>query len=59
VWCDTCSQTFREEDGLWLFKNRVLRIFGPEEEDITGGWRKVHNEELCFLYLPNIISVFK
>jgi hypothetical protein len=32
---------------LRLFKNRVLRrIFGPKRDEIIGGWRKLHNEEL-------------
>jgi hypothetical protein len=32
---------------LRLFENRVLRrIFGPERDEVTGGWRKPHNEEL-------------
>jgi hypothetical protein len=37
----------REERGLKVFKNRVLRrIFGPKRDEVTGGWRKLHNEEL-------------
>jgi hypothetical protein len=33
------------------FENRVLRrIFGPKRDEVTGGWRKMHNEELCNLY---------
>ena len=40
-----------------VFKNRVLRmIFGPKEERVTGGWRELHNETLCGLYLPNILA---
>jgi len=32
--------------GFKVFRNKVLRmIFGPEEEDITGDWRELHNEE--------------
>jgi hypothetical protein len=44
-----------------MFENRVLRrIFGPEEEDITGGSRSLHNEKLHNLYSsPDIISVIK
>jgi len=43
--------------GLKVFRNRVLRtIFGPKEEGIMGGWRKLHNETLCDLYLPNILA---
>jgi hypothetical protein len=34
-----------------MFENRVLRrIFGPKREEVTGGWRKVNNEELSNLY---------
>jgi hypothetical protein len=29
-----------------MFENRVLRIFGPKRDEVTGGWRKLHNEEL-------------
>jgi hypothetical protein len=41
------------------FKNRVLwRIFGPKREEVMGGWRKLHNEELHDLYsLPRIIRM--
>jgi hypothetical protein len=35
---------------LRVFENRVLRrIFGPKREKVTGGWRKIHNEELTTL----------
>jgi hypothetical protein len=30
---------------LRVFENRVLRIFGPRRDEVTGGWRKLHNEE--------------
>jgi hypothetical protein len=44
-----------------VFENRVLRrIFGPKEDEVTRGWRKLHNEELHNLYhLPNVISMIK
>jgi hypothetical protein len=44
-----------------VFENRVVRkIFGPNRYDITGGWRKLHNEELCDLYSsPSIVGVIK
>jgi hypothetical protein len=44
-----------------VFENRVLRrIFGPERDEVTGGWRKLHNEELHKLYSsPNIIRMIK
>ena len=44
-----------------LFKNRVLRrIFGPNRDEVTVEWRKLHNEELNDLYCsPDIVSVIK
>jgi hypothetical protein len=49
----------REERRLKVFENRALRrIFGPKWGDITGEWRKLHNEELSDLYFsPNIFRV--
>jgi hypothetical protein len=42
-----------------VFENRMLRrIFGPKRDELTGDWRKLHNEELHNLYsLPNIIRM--
>jgi hypothetical protein len=59
--CETWSLTPREECRLRAFKNRVLRrIVGPKRDEVTGQWRKLHNEELNVLYsLPNIIQVIK
>jgi len=59
--CETWSLTLREERRLRVFKNRVLRrIFGPKRDEVTGEWRKLHNEELNDLYSwPNIIQVIK
>ena len=53
---ETCSLTLREERRLRVFENRVLRrIFGPERDELTGEWSKLHNEELNDLYCsPNI-----
>jgi hypothetical protein len=44
-----------------VFENRVLRrIFGPKRDDVPGGWRKLHNEELHNLYSsPSIIRIIK
>jgi hypothetical protein len=55
------SLTLREEHRLRVFENRVLRrIFGPKIDDVTGGWRKLHNEELHNLYSPpRIIRMIK
>jgi hypothetical protein len=49
--CETWSLTIREEHRLTVFENRVLRrIFGPKEDEVTGEWRKLHNEEVHNLY---------
>jgi hypothetical protein len=43
-----------------VFENRVLRIFGPKRDEVTGEWRKLHNEELHNLYSsPDIIRQIK
>jgi hypothetical protein len=57
--CETWSLTLREEHGLRVFENRVLRrLFGPKRDEVTGDWRKLHNEELHNLYpSPNIIRM--
>ena len=49
------------ERRLRVFENRVLRrVFGPKRDEVTGEWRKLHNEELKDLYsLPNIVRVVK
>jgi hypothetical protein len=48
--CETWSLTLREEHRLRVFENRVLRrIFGPKKDEVTGEWRKLHNEELSDL----------
>jgi hypothetical protein len=58
--CATQSLTFREHK-LRAFENRELRrTFGPKREEVAGGWRRLHNEELHNLYAsPNIIKVIK
>jgi hypothetical protein len=49
--CETWSLTSREEHRLGAFENRVLRrIFGPGRDELTGEWRKLHNEELRDFY---------
>ena len=59
--CETWSLTLREERKLRMFKNMVLRrIFGPRRNEVTGEWRRLHNEELNDLYSsPNIVRVIK
>jgi hypothetical protein len=45
--CETCFLTLKEKHGLREFENKVLRrIFGSKGDEITGGWRTLHNEEL-------------
>jgi hypothetical protein len=50
-----------EEHRLRVFENRVLkRIFGRKRDEVTGEWRKLHNEELHDLYSsPSIIRITK
>jgi hypothetical protein len=49
--CETWSLTLREVHRLGLFEHRVLRrIFGPKRVEVTGEWRKLHNEELHDVY---------
>jgi hypothetical protein len=59
--CETWSLTLREEYKRRMFENRVLRrIFGPKRDGVTGGWRKLHNEEVHTLYSsPSIIRIIK
>jgi hypothetical protein len=55
------SVTLREELRLRVSENRVLRkIFGAKRDEVTGGWRKLHNGEFYNLYSsPNIIRMRK
>ena len=59
--CETWSLKLREERRLRVFENRVLRrSFGPKRDEVTGEWRKLHNEELNEAYSSrNIIRVTK
>jgi hypothetical protein len=58
---ETCPLTVREGHRLRVFKNRALRtIFEPKRDEVTGGWRKLHNEEPHNLYSsPSIVRMFK
>ena len=55
--CEIWSLSLREERRLRVFENRVLRrIFCPKRDEVTGEWRKLHNEELNDLCCsPNIV----
>jgi hypothetical protein len=59
--CETWSLALREEHRLGVFENRVLkRLFGLKRDEVTGEWRKLHNEELHDLYSsPSIIRIMK
>jgi hypothetical protein len=59
--CETLSLTLSEEHRLRVFENRVLRrILEPKRDEVTGGWRKLHNQELHGLYSsPSIFRVIK
>jgi hypothetical protein len=49
--CETWSLTLRKEHRLRVFENRALRrMSGPKRDEMMGGWRKLHNEELHDLY---------
>ena len=58
---ETWSLTSSEERRLRMFENRVLRrIFGPKRDEVTGEWRKLHNEGLNDMYCsPNTVRVIQ
>jgi hypothetical protein len=58
--CETWSLALREEHRLRVFKNRMLsRIFGPKGDEVTGQWRKLHNEELHDLFSSPSTSIIR
>jgi hypothetical protein len=58
---ETWSLELRQERKLRVFENMVLRrIFGPRRDEVTGNWRRLHNEEPNDLYCsPNIVWMIK
>jgi hypothetical protein len=58
---ETWSLTLREEHRLRVFENRALKIiFGLNKDEVMGGWRTLHNDELHNLYsLQSIIRMIK
>jgi hypothetical protein len=59
--CETWSLTLREEHRLRVFEDKVLRrIFRPKRDEVTGEWKKLHNDKLHELYSsPSIIRIIK
>jgi hypothetical protein len=55
--CETSSVTLVEEHRLRVFEKRVLRrIFGLKRDEVTGWWRKLHNQEFRDLYTSTCIN---
>ena len=59
--CETWSLTLRKDRKLRVFENMMLRrILEPRRDEVTGEWRRLHNEELNDLYSsPNIVQMIK
>jgi hypothetical protein len=57
--CETWSLTLRKKSRLRMYENKVLRtISGSRRDEVTGEWRKLHNEDLNDLHSsPNIFRV--
>jgi len=54
------SVMLREEHRLRMSGNRVLRkVFGPKRDEVVGGWKRVHNEELYNLYASTSSRMIK
>ena len=53
--CETWPLILREKRRLRLFENSVLRLVGLKRDKVTGEWRKLHSEELNYLYSSRII----
>jgi hypothetical protein len=59
--CETWTLILREEHRLRVVENRLpKRIFRPKRNEMIGGWRNLHNEELHNLYSsPGVIGMIK
>ena len=59
--CESWSTTLADEQKLRVFENKVLRkIYGPKRDEMTGEWRRLHNEELHGLYdSPDVVRIMK
>jgi hypothetical protein len=58
--CEIWSVTLRYKHLLRVFESRVLRrMFGPKRDEVTGDWRKLHNEELRNFFLSTDIRQLK
>jgi hypothetical protein len=59
--CETWFLNLREKHNTWGFGNKVVgRILGPSRDEMTGGWKRLHNEELHKMYCPpSIITMVK
>ena len=59
--CESWSTTLADKHKLRVFENKVLRkIYGPKRDEMTGEWRRLHNEELHGLYdSPDVVRIMK
>jgi hypothetical protein len=59
--CETWFLTLREKHRLRVFENRVLRrIFGPKRDEVKGGFKWLHNEDLHNVYSsPSVIRIIR
>jgi len=59
--CESWSMILADEHKLRVFENKVLRkIYRKKRDEMTGEWRRLHNEELHGLYdLPNVVKIMK